>query len=228
MMYRGIIIVVEGQTEEEFVNESLRPWLNTFGIYDFKAVCIRTSKTDKGGNSNYSKFKNDVLRYLKQENDILVTSFIDYFRLPTDFPQYAASQKLDDISSKVAFLEESIQKNINSDRFIPYIQLHEFEALLFTDVKGFRGLPKITEPQLSQIEKIIQDYPNPELINDSPQTAPSKRLEQIIPRYGKLKVLYGNYIILDNSFSAILEKCPRFKSWVQKLVQTLKPDAVFE
>ncbi len=228
MKYRGIVIVVEGQTEEEFVNVSLRPWFNSLGIYDVRAICIITSKTAKGGNSNYEKLKNDVTRYLKQEQDILVTSFVDFFRLPTNFPNYAEAKKITDVLKKVSFLEESLAKDINSARFIPYIQLHEFEALLFTDVRGFQNIPKVNESHLKQVLKIIENYPNPELINDSPQTAPSKRLEQIIPRYGKLKVLYGNNIIKDNSFSAILQKCPRFKNWIQTLARTIKPEINFD
>ena len=196
------------------------------GIYDVRAICIRTSKTAKGGNTDYAKFKNDVVRYLKQEQDILVTSFIDFFRLPNKFPNYSEAQKINDVINKITFLEESLEKDISSDRFVAYIQLHEFEALLFTNIFGFTNIPKITPAQLGLIQKIINDYPNPEFINDNPQTAPSKRLERIVPRYDK--VLYGNYIALDNTFNEILIKCPRFKNWVQKLAQAIKPEIIFE
>lgn len=219
MKYRSLIVIVEGQTEEEFVNESLSTWLNGRGIYDVRAIKIRTSQTGKGGNTDYTKFKNDVLRILKKEGDVLVTSLIDYFRLPNRFPKYDEAQKITLAEKRAAFLEQALVSDIASERFIPYIQLHEFEALLFADLKGFGELPGITSQQLAEISKIITNYPNPEYINDSPQTAPSKRLLSIFPPFKK--VLHGNYIILENGFPALLEKCPRFRGWAEYLVLSM-------
>ena len=94
--------------------------------------------------------------------------------------------------------------------------MHEFEALLFTKWVGFADF-QIPEANKKAIKKIIAEFPNPELINDRPQFAPSKRLENlIIPKYEK--PFHGNYIALENGFDAILEKCPRFKHWVDTLV----------
>lgn len=219
MKYRCLIIIVEGQTEEEFVNESLRTWLNGRGIHDVRAIKIRTSQTGKGGNTDYAKFKNDVLRILKKESDVLITSLIDYFRLPNRFPKYEEAQKITLAEKRTSFLEQALMSDIASERFIPYIQLHEFEALLFADLKGFGALPGIAARQLSDIQEIIEKYPNPELINDSPQTAPSKRLLSIFPPFKK--VLHGNYIILENGFPALLEKCPRFRAWAENLVLSM-------
>jgi len=217
MKYPKVIIIVEGQTEEEFVNESLCPWLNSRGIYDVRAIKIRTSQTGKGGSANYLKFKNEVLRLLTQQKDVLVTSLLDFFRLPTSFPQYEEAQKMSDVERRVAFLENALAVGINAERFLPYIQLHEFEALLFTKIEGFRALPGLDLKQVAEIESVIETYPNPELINNNPQTAPSKRLEQIYPGYEK--VLHGNFVILENTFPSLLEKCPRFRNWVEDIVQ---------
>lgn len=219
MKYRSLIIIVEGQTEEEFVNESLRPWLSRQGIHDVRAIKIRTSQTSKGGNTDYAKFKNDVLRILKKESDVLVTSLIDYFRLPKQFPKQEEAKKIAVPEKRVKFLEESLASDIASKRFIPYIQLHEFESLLFVQMKGFEALPGITARQLADVQKIIENYPNPELINDNPQTAPSKRLLAAFPPFKK--VLHGNYIILENGFPALLEKCPRFRAWAEALVLSM-------
>lgn len=219
MKYRSLIIIVEGHAEEEFVNGSLRAWLGGQGIHDVRAIKIRTSQTSKGGNTDYAKFKNDVLRILKKESNVLVTSLIDYFRLPKRFPKQEEARKIASPEKRVAFLEESLSSDIASERFIPYIQLHEFEALLFADLKGFGALPGITARQLSDIQEIVGKYPNPELINDNPQTAPSKRLLTVFPPFKK--VLHGNYIILENGFPALLEKCPRFRAWAENLVLSM-------
>ena len=94
--------------------------------------------------------------------------------------------------------------------------MHEFEALLFTKWTGFADFA-IPEANKKAIKQIIAEFPNPELINDRPNLAPSKRLEAlIIPKYEK--PFHGNYIALENGFDAILEKCPRFKQWVDTLV----------
>jgi hypothetical protein len=213
--YRALFIVVEGQTEEEFVNEIIRPWMLSHGIHDVRAIKIRTSKTGKGGNSNYLHFKNTTNLLLKQEKDILVTCLVDYFRLPSEFPGYATALTQKTVAKRVTILESELGKDINSPHFIPYIQLHEFEALLFTKSNGFSVIPSLGSKALTEIEAIITKYPNPEDINDHPDTAPSKRIEKLIPSYNK--VLFGNYIILENGLSSILDKCPRFKQWLENL-----------
>ena len=216
MKHSKVIIIVEGQTEEEFVNESLRPWLNNHSIYDVRAIKIRTSQTGKGGSANYQKFKNDVSRLLNQQNDVLITSLIDFFRLPTSFPGYEEALRIPNVERRVEFLENALAEEINSERFLPYIQLHEFEALLFTRIAGFKALPDLGLKEIAEIKTVMELYPNPELINDNPTTAPSKRLEQIYPGYKK--VLHGNFIILENTFQSLLEKCPRFRNWVECIV----------
>lgn len=111
-------------------------------------------------------------------------------------------------------MEKSISDDINDRRFIPYIQLHEFEALLFSATNGFEMYfeDKISE----EIQCIIDSFDNPEDINSSPETAPSKRLIRIIPYYDK--VIYGNIVALEIGLSTILSKCPRFRRWISSLI----------
>jgi Domain of unknown function (DUF4276) len=103
-----------------------------------------------------------------------------------------------------------------------YIQLHEFEALLFTKWDGFEFCG-LSASARTAIQEILQDYPNPELINDHPQTAPSKRLIQLFAPAKYKKPFHGNFIALENGFEAILEKCPRFKTWIDTLEKRLIP-----
>lgn len=220
MKYRSLIIVVEGQTEEEFVNETFAPWLNSQGIFDVRAIKIRTSKTGKGGNTNYAHFQNTTKILLKQEKDVLVSSLVDFFRLGKKFPRFEDSKKIPSTARRVEFLEQELGKDIASDRFIPYIQLHEFEALLFAKLEGFEAIPLFGKKEIAEVAAIIKGYPNPELINDHPDTAPSKRLERIAPGYNK--VLHGNFVILENGLPIIFEKCPRFRHWAQSLVERMK------
>lgn len=104
---------------------------------------------------------------------------------------------------------------MNKRLYNPYIQLHEFEALLFSSGKGF--MKYFEEKETLQLKGIIESFENPEDINSSPEGAPSKRILKIIPDYDK--VMYGNIIALEIGLRTIREKCPRFNNWVNTLIK---------
>ena len=215
---KRLFIVVEGQTEEAFVKELMIPHFISNGIYDVRPVLIQTSKGHKGGFVSYEHLKNDLLRLLKsQGQDIVVTTFVDYFRCPS-LPNQENIDVVPAHTEKVGAMEKSIANDINDSRFIPYIQLHEFEALLFSAANGFKMY--FDEKISKEIQGIIDSFDNPEDINSAPETAPSKRLIRIIPDYDK--VLYGNIVALEIGLPIMLEKCPRFSAWVELLIQKCK------
>ena len=211
---KRMFIVVEGQTEEAFVKELMTPYFMQHGIYDIRPVFIQTSNGHKGGFVNYEHLKNDLLRLLKsQGQDVIVTTFVDFFRCP-ELPNQNDIDTLPSHIQKVEAMEKSISDDINDWRFIPYIQLHEFEALLFSSANGFE---MYFEAQISkEIQGIINSFDNPEEINSSPETAPSKRLIRILPYYDK--VIYGNIVALEIGLPVILSKCPRFRRWIDSLI----------
>ena len=216
---KRLFIVVEGQTEEEFVNELLSPYLNTFGIYDVRATKITTSKGHKGGFVNYIHLKNDVTRLLKQSNkDVIVTTFVDFFRLPTSIPEYENIAEKPTKQDVLKHLEEAIEKDINDHRFIPYIQMHEFEALLFSSTKGFSTYYENEKNVIKGVAKILSEFSNPEDINSN--RPPSYRIKELTVNYDK--IVYGNIIALEIGIETILEKCPRFNIWVQKLISKMQ------
>ena len=112
-------------------------------------------------------------------------------------------------------MEKCIADDINDYRFIPYIQLHEFEALLFSSNRGFETYFTSAESQLTQ--RVIDSFDNPEDINSTPEGAPSKRLLAIKSNYEK--VIDGNLLALEVGIREILSKCPRFKAWVEQLIE---------
>ena len=87
-MSKRVFIIVEGQTEEAFVREMLQSWFAGQGIHDIRAVKIQTSPGHKGGFVNYDHLKNDIVRLLRGEGDVVVTTLVDYFRIPSSVPQY--------------------------------------------------------------------------------------------------------------------------------------------
>lgn len=211
---KRLIIIVEGQTEEEFVNSIIAPYLNdNFGILSVTPIKIATSAKSKGGFVNYQHLKNDILKRIR-ERDIVVSMFVDYFRIPSNVPNYASCVTCGDIDLKIQCLEDAIKDDINFPNFIPYIQKHEFEALLFSSNKGFEEL--YDKSIYGETEKIVSSYTNPEEINTDPHKAPSKRIKNIMNNYEK--VTDGNMIALEIGINAILDKCPRFKNWIDILV----------
>lgn len=221
-MIRGVYIICEGQTEEEFVNGILRPYFNSHQIYDVRPILMTTSKGHKGGDVNYDRLKFNIDKLLKSETDILVTTFIDFFRLKSDFPKYEDALAIQNKFHKVDYLEKALADAINNPRFIPYIQLHEFESLLFAAKNGFEFLPDVNEANLNSLLLAVDEKDNPEELNDGELTAPSKRLEQLIPGFDKNKPFYGGIIAEVNTIEAILERCLRFRAWVETLIEKVK------
>jgi hypothetical protein len=226
-MMRGIYILCEGQSEEEFVNSILRPYLNRFEIYDVRPILMSTSKGNKGGDVTYSRLKINIEKLLNSEANILVTTFIDFFRLKTDFPNHEESLLILNKFEKVDFLENSISIEIKNERFIPYIQLHEFEGLLFSSSKGFEYLPNLTKNNLKKLTEYVNEKENPELLNGGELTAPSKRLEHLIPGFDKNKPFYGCIIAGENSIEVVLERCERFRNWTNSLIEKFKSENIF-
>ena len=125
--------------------------------------------------------------------------------------------------AKIEVLLEGISKDINDTRFIPYIQKHEFEALLFSSNEGFSNWFE-NEWVIDELKTIINHYPNPEEINTGSDTAPSKRIIKILEekRQKYDKIAEGNLIAEEIGFEKIMEKCPRFKNWILNLVENCK------
>ena len=219
-------VLTEGQTEMRFVKEVL-------SIFFVDRICIdaccvltsrdrRTNREYRGGMTTYKKAKNDILRWLKADKSAYVTTMFDFFRLPTDFPGYEKAMQLSNHSEGVAFLETELEEDILREfpdmfprRFIPYIQLHEFEALLFTDIRALKK-DYLDEDDVAALETLYEETKDipPEDINDGPETAPAKRLSRAIAyRKGDIPVAWAGEV----SVPMIQDRCPHFSSWIDKL-----------
>lgn len=215
-------IHVEGFTEAVFASRILRPHLEACGCY-ITVVINKTSSsngtTHRGGLSHYEQFKVNTRRLLKNKNAV-VTTMIDYYGLPADFPGMEHIQEYNSAEERVAYLERMLDQNISGsdiyeENFIPYIQLHEFEALLFSDIAVVdRVLSTGRESKYEELVRIRQEYA-PEEINTRPETAPSKRLRNLYPRYSKISE--GMVIAERTGLTKIRDNCPHFNSWLTEL-----------
>lgn len=219
---KRLVFIVEGETEEAFVNTILRPYFQSCGLYN-PVQCFKIKHT-QGGMHKYSHVRNDVLNTV-YEHDVIVTTMFDLYALPHSFPGYDESLAIADHQERVAFLEAKMKEDIEThqnrlfNNYIPYLQLHEFEALAFASSAGFEALFEESEMDYKGIRAVIDSFPNPEDINDSPETAPSKRMQKLIKGYNK--VAYGIGLIEYTGIEAILRKCPHFREWTEKLKNSL-------
>ena len=208
---------MEGQTEERFVKSILEPHLLTKNIS--LAVTILNTKTVKdganfkGGITNYEKVKSDLTRLFHDSSATLVTTMFDYYGLPTNFPAFATQSGT--CYQKVKQLEDAFAEDINKQNFLPYLQLHEFEALLFSSTQHIIDTMPNSENKKDKLNRIRESFSTPEEINNNPETCPSKRLMKLFPEY--TKVVYGTLISSNIGLDVIRSQCPHFNEWLTKL-----------
>jgi hypothetical protein len=224
-----VIIICEGQTEETFVRELLVDAFLPRKIYLIPRLIGKPGH--KGGNVNFDWLFIDVRNTLKEDKSVYCTTFIDYYALPSNFPGKQESEKIANITQKHEAINNALNSAVEGKlgsitrRFIPYVQMYEFEALLFSDPTAFaKGIFK--QNLRKKFKQICDSFESPEMINDSPNTAPSKRVVELIPDYDK--TLMGSLAALEIGLPKIREVCQIFDSWLKQLenLQTEKKVSV--
>lgn len=224
-----LLVHVEGQTEETFVNEILRRELSRYGYMsvDTRLMGNARRRSKRGGIASWSAVRRDIVRHLKNDRNAISTTMVDYYGMPQSggraWPGRAESVSLssrDRAQHIEEFLARDIQgmmgRNFNLRRFIPFVMMHEFEALLFSDCAGF--VRAIERPKLLlHFQRIRQSFDNPEEIDDSRDTAPSRRIMEVVPEYEK--PLYGVLSALEIGLESMLTSCPHFSSWWDRLIR---------
>ncbi len=213
--FRRLNITAEGQTEEKFVKQTLSTYLGQYNI-STNVRCVLTSKDKRkyyrGGLISYEKAKNDIITWLKEDNhsDVIFSTMFDLYALPQDFPKFKEAQKYTDPYQKVKHLEDAFKEDINDVRFLPYIQLHEFETLLLSKPQELKYEYFEHEDSINKLVELLKDKRNPELINDKPETAPSKRIIKLIPEYECNKVAVGAAIANMIGVEFLKSSCKHF------------------
>lgn len=202
----NIGVVCEGQTETDFIKQLNKNYFNKINI-SLKPVGINDEQKNIGGNVSIARVVNFLHNHSNMYN--MLTTFIDFYGLKNKD------------NKKVSELEEEIKKEFYKDNkyknkiLISYIQMHETEALWFSDINAIMQVKNANEQQQEGLSRIIEKYKNPEDINDSYETAPSKRLENIFGDYSK--VIDGKEISNKISINIFIEKCPRFSKWINEI-----------
>jgi hypothetical protein len=219
-------VIVEGSSEETFVNDVLVKYFAPLDIF----VSTRKIKTGwdklynkpaKGGLLKYIKFGNDVIRWIQSDRNrpqFWYTSMLDLYAFPKDdqSPYTIAIQSIKDPYEKIKALELAIFEDISHPRFIPYVQLLEFEAFLFVDPDRLITMYPDSQIAINRLKKQTQNL-RPEEINESPQFAPAKRIIQHLPDYEGQKAQVGPLVAEDIGLTKLRNECPHFDHWITKL-----------
>lgn len=214
-----VLALVEGQTEELFVKRVLGPYLSERGVWLTPTTITNkiTFQGDrfKGGVSRYEKIRTDLSLIARNQGYSVITSMFDVYRLPSDFPG------LEEVGSRLArdrarYLEDAWYAHAGIERFIPYLQLHEFEALVFAaEEAAVEVLTDLDDRHL--FARVNGEFETPEHINHRPELAPSRRLAAACASYQKR--LHGVEIVARNGIDSLLQRCPHFGDWVERLVE---------
>jgi hypothetical protein len=212
----------EGQTEQTFSDNVLKLHLAQYNVFLVGSMLIAHAKkkgvVHRGGGRRYQPMKDDILRLLKQEKsyNVYFTTMIDLYAIHPEFPGLTEANKLrNDPMKRVEYLETSFAEDIGDQRFIPYIQLHEYEAYLFCDPTCFEVFYPGRDREITALQAISDYYETPEFINDGIDSAPSKRIITQFPEYKKASD--GPQLVESIGLQVIRDKCPHFNAWLSQL-----------
>ena len=217
-----VVVICEGQTEETFVRDVLEPHFSQSGLY-LHAQTIETSPGHRGGALNYERVQRQLRNTLKQKSAPVVTTFFDLYRLDKRFPGFDTAMARGSMEAKVEALNAALAADVvalaqcDPTRFIPHIQPHEFEALLFSDVATLTGVELSWARNTAELRAIRQQADTPEHINDKPETKPAAHLERLLksPRFSKVD--HGPIAAARMGLLCIERECLHFSAWLHRL-----------
>lgn len=215
----SIQMIVEGMTEQKFANEVLADYL---ALHNITVCATQVSKPQqKGGDVRFERAKIDVLKFLRQRRDTIICTFVDYYGL-NQWPgleSIQASMTPERIANllterAVSVLEKEFSDLRVRERYIPFIAMHEFEALLFSDTSVLAAELGIDK---QQFDAVLDECGSPEHINNTRETSPSHRLLSL--SYGRFKKTYSGIRIANRiGIDKMRSMCPLFDSWIGRLI----------
>jgi hypothetical protein len=210
-------VLVEGQTERALIRDILKPH---FGSHQIDLHAVMFSR--QGGMPRYAKAKDVIVRSLKEDIALICTTMADFYGMPTDWPGRHQANRCQTCAEKADIVECSVLEDIagslgnafNPDRLIPYVQMHEFEALLFSSPK--RLAESLGDKKLSSIFSTIRNnFSTPEDIDDHYDTCPSRRIEGVFQ--GFRKTIDGITAASRIGLETMRQECRHFDEWITKL-----------
>lgn len=219
-----VAALVEGRTEHDFVNRLLRPHLGARNVHVWAVLPGR--EYPHGGPPRWEAARRDIVGILKSRRGVVCTTMFDFYGLPRDWPGRDQAVGLP-LNEKGAFVERALladvrefaSKDFRPEWFIPYVQVHEFEALLFADVAILAQVLVADPARQVGLEKglraILHESGEPEAINDNWDTCPSRRIAGLADEYEKR--VHGLAATSRIGLDVIRRACPHFGQWLDRL-----------
>lgn len=210
-------VLVEGQTEEAFVGRSLLPYFESLGLF-LTPIVLSTKRVKSGGKfrggvTRYEQVQQEVRLLLRDRSLAAVTTMLDFYGLPDDFP---GKESLPPRScyDRVTHLERAFQDDIGHRTFLPYLSLHEFEALLLVAPEEIERAVA-AGPVAGSLADDVAGFRSPEEVNDGPETHPAARIARCLPGYGKVR--HGPMVAERIGLDTIRARCSHFDGWLRRL-----------
>jgi hypothetical protein len=217
-----LVVLCEGQTEREFCRGVIAPYVASRGVA-LAGTLVGKPQRKRGGIREWPVYRNELLRLSKERTDRHLGVLVDFYAMPESWPGRSASTTVT-ILQRGAHVEEALRADLDAElsgRFHPCVQLHEFESLLFVEpalaaLSIAIGGGADHERLASRMDAIKAECGGSvEQIDDSPETAPSKRLTRIVPGYDK--VAWGVAAVGDVSLPLLRAGCPWLDRWLTRL-----------
>lgn len=212
---KRIHALVEGQTEEAFLAQLVAPHLRAHGAH-LTPIVVATRRlaggpSAKGGTVSYAAWKAQAGRLLGDSSAALVTTMLDFYALPGDWPRPAGGSARE----RVLGAMEAMAADIADARFAPFVMLHEFEALVFTDPRHVCDVAFASPAAYAELARVRAACVSPEEIDDGPDTHPSARIVRLVPGYRKST--HGPIAAERIGLPALRAACPHFAAWLARL-----------
>lgn len=217
---KRLYLTVEGQTEQAFAVDVLQPHLAQFNVHVWKPRLTglhtrRKGRVPGGGLLNtFQHSLGDIRRWLREDKspDARFSIMVDLYSLPNDFPGYDIASRAGTTYQRVKILEEALAEELNDRRFIPYLQVHEFEALVLSKPEVFGDWFENVKKKVQNLAADCQTFKTPEEINDGQHTHPKARIKTFIPEYDEN--VDGPVLAADIGLETIRKACLHFDKWM--------------
>jgi len=218
---KRLLVYCEGQTEVMFVERLLRPHLHMHGVTVERPILAATSQTpftQRGGFVNWAAIKFDLRQEFATDADpnLRFTTLLDVYAMPGQVLSLAGFAAPVTNVSDVETVEIAIAGVFNEPRFRVYLQRHELEALLLSDLDALKRVFHRHSVGIEQLRADISGFPSMEDVNHGPLTHPSARLNTAITGYQDLKASNAYFAIAEAGLPSVRAKCPRFDAWLRE------------
>lgn len=219
---KRLFIVVEGETEERFLRKVLYNDFIQQGIHIEAQQWLTNRKLGiGGGGSNFDLIENHLRRLMSRyqhDRDVFISVMVDLYAFPkggnTVYDEDVIRQQ--NGKNKALLLQDKMFDRMQYQNFIPYVQLHEYEALLLSNPDALLAFYTDKAQEVEELKTEINGMP-PEEINETPEGAPSKRIIKYLPKYEKQKTTAGVTTAEKIGLPFLRNVCPHFNDWVTKL-----------